>query len=445
MTFSIALDQFRVFSHVDYTPIRPITLLTGGNSAGKSSFLAALRYISDLDNISESAASFNKDPFYLGAYEQIAHYRGGKSGRSKTFSFKFKARTKRANLHRRSPAQSVEVEICFGKRLSQPAIKHIHYAGERSECRISLSDDWKYISVDAWLDGKNYRGHASTDFLAKPENILQSPSQSAYFIEFAIRNSMEEDDYRKSVLDIVQIRDDFQGALSAIPHASYVGAPVRSRPSRTYDPVDVTQQSEGAHVPSRLAQLARTDPQEWKAVREMMAEFGKSSTLFTDLEVRSLGRSDSDPFQVNVVINGPKRNIVDVGYGVSQAIPILFEIYSRRAEELVLVQQPEVHLHPQAQAALGSLICRDISRKPGYIVVETHSDFLIDRIRRHVREGVVKAEDISLLYFERNGLSADISLIDIDKDGEINSPPGTYRDFFFREEMENLGLDVSDN
>jgi predicted ATPase len=190
-----------------------------------------------------------------------------------------------------------------------------------------------------------------------------------------------------------------------------------------------------------MAQLARTNPTEWEEMRKSIVRFGKDSKLFSDIEVRSLGRNDSDPFQVNVVINGPKRNIMDVGYGVSQAIPIVYELLRRYPRSLYIAQQPEVHLHPEAQAALGSLIAEESKRINGYIVIETHSDFLIDRIRRHVRDGILSPRDLSLLYFSRNELSADIKKIEIDNQGNVIDTPDGYRDFFLREELTNLGFE----
>jgi predicted ATPase len=141
------------------------------------------------------------------------------------------------------------------------------------------------------------------------------------------------------------------------------------------------------------------------------------------------------------VINGPKRNIMDVGYGVSQAIPIVYELLKRLPKTIYIAQQPEVHLHPEAQAALGTLLVDESRRIEGYIVVETHSDFLIDRVRRHIREGKISAEEVSLLYFSRNEFSADISTITIGPRGEILGMPENYREFFLREEIKNLGFD----
>ena len=86
-------------------------------------------------------------------------------------------------------------------------------------------------------------------------------------------------------------------------------------------------------------------------------------------------------------MKGPQRNLVDVGYGVSQALPVITELLDHDADppKLFLLQQPEIHLHPKAQAALGSLLCTvaGIGRQ---LIVETHSDYLLDRVRMDIRD-----------------------------------------------------------
>ena len=106
---------------------------------------------------------------------------------------------------------------------------------------------------------------------------------------------------------------------------------------------------------------------------------------------------------------GPTRNLIDVGYGVSQVLPILTELFRDAATPMFLLQQPEVHLHPSAQAALGSLFCR-IARRQRQLVIETHSDHLLDRVRMDVRDGSskLKPEDVSILFFERGDLDVRI-------------------------------------
>jgi predicted ATPase len=127
-----------------------------------------------------------------------------------------------------------------------------------------------------------------------------------------------------------------------------------------------------------------------------------------------------------------------VGYGVSQALPILVDTL-QLSSALFLLQQPEVHLHPRAQAALGSFFAKRISKGKQFII-ETHSDYLVDRIRMEIRRKQLKPEDVSLLYFERKKSSATIHNINLDSNGAIVDPPPGYRQFFLKEERDLLGI-----
>src|SRR5207245_6950115 len=137
------------------------------------------------------------------------------------------------------------------------------------------------------------------------------------------------------------------------------------------------------------------------------------------IEVIRKGNKESDPFQIGVKSGGPTFNLVDVGYGVSQVLPILVDILQRpAANELFLLQQPEVHLHPRAQSELGSFFAGQAGRKRRF-VIETHSDHLVDRVRMEVRRRTLRPKDVSLLYFEREKHGAMIHNIELDKDGGI--------------------------
>ena len=203
----------------------------------------------------------------------------------------------------------------------------------------------------------------------------------------------------------------------------FASAPIRSRPRRTYDPVRIIQDSEGEYIPSYLAGLSRRRPAEWQQVKTALETFGHGSGLFEEISVRSFGDTDGDPFQIMVRLPGEEseqhqRNLIDVGYGVSQSLPVLTELLSENAPMTCLLQQPEVHLHPIAQAALGSLFCT-LAAKDMRLLVETHSYSLLDRIQMDVRDKrsdfSLRPDDVSILYFERCGPSVRIHPIWIDE------------------------------
>ena len=181
-------------------------------------------------------------------------------------------------------------------------------------------------------------------------------------------------------------------------------------------------------------------------MKESIEEFGRKSGLFDDISVRSFGDTGGAPFQIQVRKwgkrrKGAHRNLIDVGYGVSQALPLLTELLRPDAPGMFLLQQPEVHLHPRAQAALGSLFC-DVAVSGRQLLVETHSDYVIDRVRMDVRDGEtgLKPEDVSILYFERDELAVKIHSMTIDEQGNLLDAPPSYRQFFAEELRKSIGI-----
>ena len=221
---------------------------------------------------------------------------------------------------------------------------------------------------------------------------------------------------------------------------------MRSKPSRTYDPASPTRDPEGDYVPMYLADVLTRRKREWTELKRRLQEFGKAAGLFDEISIKRLGQRDSEPFQIQVrkfgsKRKGPLRNYIDVGYGVSQALLVITELLRPDAPPLFLLQQPEVHLHPSAQAALGSLFCQ-IANRERQLIIETHSDNLIDRVRMDVRDGIgaLKPEDVSILFFERDGLDVHIHSLEIDGEGNVNNAPDSYRSFFMEETAKSLGL-----
>ena len=122
---------------------------------------------------------------------------------------------------------------------------------------------------------------------------------------------------------------------------------------------------------------------------------------------------------------------MDVGFGVSQVLPVLAALFRADGPPMFLLQQPELHLHPSAQAALGSLLCRT-TESGRQLLVETHSDYILDRVRLDIRDQrtKLKPEDVSILYFERGDAGVRIHPIRFDGDGNVRDTPPGYRQFF---------------
>ena len=197
-----------------------------------------------------------------------------------------------------------------------------------------------------------------------------------------------------------------------------------------------------------LASLYAQGKGDWNRLKEQLDAFGRSSGLFDEISIKPLGSGEGAPFQVQIRryddrFKGPKRNLIDVGYGVSQALPLITELLRGDAPSMFLLQQPEVHLHPSAQAALGTLFC-SVAGSDRRLIVETHSDYIIDRVRmevRDARESVgIRPDDVSILFFERGDLDVKIHSIRIDADGNVRDAPASYGRFFLEETRRSIGI-----
>ena len=191
-------------------------------------------------------------------------------------------------------------------------------------------------------------------------------------------------------------------------------SPIRSRPKRTYDPTREFDDPEGSDVPMYLMRIEATEKKNWEALKTQLVEFGRNSGLFENIDVKNFGRALGAPFQLQVKVRGPKANITDVGYGVSQILPILVQILNPSISKNVrrdpmqsffsLLQQPEIHLHPKAQAEFSSLLAKLASQTNQSFIIETHSDYMIDRARIEIRKGTLNTEMYPSSILNRNGI-----------------------------------------
>ena len=224
--------------------------------------------------------------------------------------------------------------------------------------------------------------------------------------------------------------------------------PIRTKPKRFYERASTNESPEGEHIPEVLADLSRVEDG-WSAMKSKLNMFGKKSGLFEELSVDFFGNSENSPFSILFRLSdqdgktSPQNwhNMINLGFGVGQVLPIVTELNVSAPNKIVLMQQPEVHLHPRAQAEFGSVLC-EIAGPGRMLFVETHSDYLLDRIRINVRKGIgnVRARDVSILFCKRVGEVVNIYSMRLDDYGNIVDAPDEYMDFFIKEGNELLGL-----
>ncbi len=218
-------------------------------------------------------------------------------------------------------------------------------------------------------------------------------------------------------------------------------APIRTKPKQTYDLYRSEFSSEGEHIPYLIRRLLdrETNGDEFRA---FLSEIGKASGLFDGVTIKKYGRGATAPFELDVVLNQRKFSIYNVGYGVSQSLPVIVESFVRERGSWLAIQQPEVHLHPRAQAALGDLFFQLATAHEKRFLIETHSDYIIDRFRTRVRKERERAPASQVLFFERDDNGNKVYPIRIQENGELASDqPESYREFFVKEQLRVLDLE----
>ena len=155
--------------------------------------------------------------------------------------------------------------------------------------------------------------------------------------------------------------------------------------------------------------------------KKQRIEFSKFIKDSLNIEIQLSNDADNSYFDnqsVYVIIDGEKDNIVDVGQGYSQVLPIavmLWDVAYKQHKcefvDTVVIEQPEVHLHPSMQGDmvrlfLNALLLSKKKHNPIRLIIETHSPVIVNRMGKMLRLGKVNSEDISVFLFEKeNGIS----------------------------------------
>ena len=135
-------------------------------------------------------------------------------------------------------------------------------------------------------------------------------------------------------------------------------------------------------------------------------------------------------------------NIADVGLGVSQTLPVLVALLAARPDQIVFVEQPELHLHPRAQVRLADILIQAADRGVR-IVVETHSSLLILALQTTIAEGRIAPERLSLNWFTRDNTGQTrVTEADLGKDGSYGDWPVDFDDI--EADLQNRYLNLVD-
>lgn len=157
-------------------------------------------------------------------------------------------------------------------------------------------------------------------------------------------------------------------------------------------------------------------------------DFWIKKMLGEQYKIRSK-RIDKNKYKVVVEETeyGLEYELSQVGFGICQVLPILAMILESKKNDLILIENPEIHLHPKLQADISDLALFALSNGRR-IIIETHSEHIINRLRLRIKENNDLMERINIYFFERHEDASAYQEIRVDKDGKIDYWPDNFLD-----------------
>ncbi|MBH2866664.1 AAA family ATPase [Serratia marcescens] len=209
-----------------------------------------------------------------------------------------------------------------------------------------------------------------------------------------------------------EIKKSFSG--HNVNHVS----PLRAFPQRYYllDKA-VYHKQLNAMDGTELAEILKNRPDIQKSINELLLRFNIS------VEVEKV---NDIIHKICVLQESVKLELTDVGFGISQVLPILVQAYLSPVRSITIIEQPEIHLHPKMQAWLTDALIHIAMNNEKIFIIETHSDALVRRLRLRIvdEESGLNENHVAIYYLERNRVSnrTDVNEVKISPDGDISWP-----------------------
>lgn len=419
---AIHIQGFKSLEDEHRIAIRPLTILAGANSSGKSSAIQPLLLLkqtleatydpgplllsgpnlrfSDLNQIFSQFSDRESDSQFSVGLEMLSRdvviSTFGESSDSGVQIMQTLYRTKKGDIQLRADMTSCEVKSVF--------------LPESFEDRPEQDEQWQIQQSRCFLRVE------FDEILELGERVMRVPAPQDFIptrnlATFAIQQLIHVPGLRgnpERSYKIGAVRSVFPGTFEA-----YVANVVYEWQSRK-DP--------------RLERLTQ-----WLTILGLTEQIDarKVNSIQVELRVGQLPVSSSKQ-------KARMINIADVGFGISQVLPVLVALLVAAPGQLVYLEQPEIHLHPRAQAALAQLLIKT-ARRGVRVVAETHSSLLLKAIQTRVARGEITPSDVMCHWFQRDEAGeTQISSTELDEMGAFGEWPEDFADVELRVESEYL-------
>jgi hypothetical protein len=415
---AISVKGFKSFADETRLEIRPLTLLAGANSSGKSSAMQPTLLL-------KQTLEVDYDPGPLLLHGSHAKFTSATQLLHK--ATRFVAREFRTGLKTQAGLGFADTF----RRKSNEAFDLV----QMDLLGVALPDSAKGNQI------LSLRPSMSSEELGRKLSMVPGLKlwRDRCFFQIGIRGA-ESQSFLARLRPVGILTEEFSRLIRKIIHVPGL----RGNPTRTYPTTGAREQFSGTfenYVASVVSAWQETKDDRLERLGQAMESLGLS------WRVRA---KTIDATQVELLVGrlptgkrGVARdivNIADVGFGVSQVLPVLVALLIAEKGQLVYVEQPELHLHPRAQEALAEVLAEAANRGV-QVVAETHSSILLLAVQALVAEGRLDPAKVKLHWFQRDsdGVTK-VTSADLDPQGAYGDWPEDFGEV--RAQAENRYLDA---
>jgi predicted ATPase len=409
------IENFRGIEESIDVDIKPITIFVGPNSSGKSSCIHALACLSQtIKIIADKRPLVLDDEFadvHLGRFIEVIH--------SKSYQDQIGLGISLDNVE----LQDVEIEVKEdgSKKVKRESIK----GNLKCFYKFKCSKRTQEISLETFetdFNGPLYSGKRIKEkySITTKNQKIQIPVDEALGNAFLIEDSSlflystNEDLMPFDYISTQSAQAEIQNALTK---TLYLG-PFRQPPARRYASRGAAPSEVGPMGESTITMLANESIQSTSRPHlTQIAKWLSHMKLAKAIDVNRIGSSDL--FNVNLTLNdGEKFPLADLGYGLSQVLPVLAQCSFAPKNSTLLFEQPELHVHPLASKGLAKVFVDTVKQKNSSICLETHSPDLIRAFFQEVAKGNLNKDDLQIYNVRRIGQKTNLKKIEVDEYGD---------------------------
>ena len=438
MLTKIRLKNFKAFKDTGDITVAPITVLTGPNGSGKSAIIRAMMALRQTVESRDLGTAFvSTGPYVdLGPYEDMVQDHDLKARVGIEFEVRISPMPTRffgmdfdADIGHE--VLSASLELAYLKTIDRIYL---------TNSTVAFAQGMIKIRKETLRDEQLGRSYCTfVDFTDRVSTKL-ADSQNARFYgipSFQISsNQLTEDVNRETVLSESQVAEfsstqfarlGEDAVVQELSGLRYIG-PLRAKPERIY--------SSTGQKPTEVGTTGEAGPAVlWSASEAKEFDLIKLSQWCERMGLALKVELVSYPggfFRLMLVDTHTEVaiTIADAGFGASQLLPILIQGLIAPEGGTMLLEQPEIHLHPKAQADLADFLV-EVSRRGVGVIVETHSEHLLTRLRRRIAEESLDRSHVALYYVTRSEEGSQVTPVEINEYGQVpDAPQGFFAEGF---------------